>query len=70
MVNPKDIYSGIIKAVVLGFIVGVISCFYGYHIQGGSKAVGDAATRSVVASSVSVLLADYVMTDILLKVLF
>jgi len=70
MVNPKDIYSGIIKAVVLGFIVGIISCFYGYFVQGGSKDVGDAATRSVVASSVSILVADYIMTDILLKVFF
>lgn len=68
MVNPKDIYSGIIKAVVLGFLVGVISCFFGYYVRGGSKAVGDAATHSVVVASVSVLVADYIMTDILLKV--
>lgn len=70
MVNPKDVYSGIIKATVLGLIVGLISSFYGYYVKGGSKAVGDAATRSVVAASVSILIADFIMTDILLKVMF
>ncbi len=70
LVNPKDVYSGIIKAVFLGLIVGLISCFYGYYVKGGSKAVGDAATTSVVVSSVSILLADYVLSDIILKVLF
>ncbi len=70
MVNPKDVYSGIIKATVLGLIVGLISSFYGYYVKGGSKAVGDAATRSVVAASVSILVADFIMTDILLKVMF
>jgi phospholipid/cholesterol/gamma-HCH transport system permease protein len=70
MVNPKDVYSGIIKAVFLGLIVALISCFYGYYVRGGSKAVGDSATRSVVVASVSILIADYVMTDILLKVMF
>ncbi len=70
MVNPKDILSGIIKAGVLGLLVGLISCFYGYYVKGGSKAVGDAATKSVVVASVSILMADYVMTDIMLKVYF
>jgi len=69
MVNPEDIYSGIIKAVFLGFLVAVISCFFGYYVKGGSQAVGRAATYSVVAASVSILVADYIMTDILLKVL-
>jgi phospholipid/cholesterol/gamma-HCH transport system permease protein len=70
LVNPKDVYSGIIKAAVLGLIVGLISCFYGYYVSGGSKAVGNSATRSVVTASVSILVADFIMTDIILKVMF
>ena len=69
LVDPPDFLAGLIKATVMGLIVGMISCFYGYNVRGGAKAVGDAATRSVVASSVSILVADYIMADILLKVL-
>jgi phospholipid/cholesterol/gamma-HCH transport system permease protein len=70
MVNPKDVYSGLIKSVALGLLVGLISCFYGYYVKGGAKAVGNAATRSVVTSSVGILIADFVMTDIILKIMF
>ena len=69
LVDPQDFLAGLIKATVMGCMVGLISCFFGYHVQGGSKAVGDTATKSVVVSSVGILLADYVMATILLQVL-
>ncbi len=69
LVDPNDIFAGLIKATVMGFMVGVISCYFGYHVSGGAKAVGDSATRSVVVSSVSILLADYLMATVLLQVL-
>ncbi len=69
-VNPTDITSGFIKAAVMGFMVSLICCFYGYNAKGGSKGVGDAATRAVVSSSVGILIADYVMSDIMIKVLY
>jgi phospholipid/cholesterol/gamma-HCH transport system permease protein len=69
LVDPPDFMAGIIKATVMGMIVALISCFYGFNVRGGAKAVGDAATRSVVASSVSILVADYIMATVLLRVL-
>ncbi len=66
-IDPVDIYSGILKAVVLGFLVATISCFYGYHTRGGSKGVGEYATRSVVVASMTILVADYIMTDLMLR---
>lgn len=69
LVDPPDFFAGLIKATVMGLIVGLISCFYGYNVRGGSKAVGDSATQSVVASSVSILIADYILASILLRVL-
>lgn len=69
-VNPTDIYSGLIKAAVMGFLVSLICCFYGYNAKGGSRGVGDAATRAVVSSSVGILIADYIMADIMLKLLY
>ena len=70
MVNPTDIYSGLIKAAVMGFLVSLICCYYGYTAKGGAKGVGDAATNAVVSSSVSILIADYVMSDLMIKLLY
>jgi phospholipid/cholesterol/gamma-HCH transport system permease protein len=69
-VEPVDIVSSLIKAAVMGFLVSIVCCFYGYYAKGGSQGVGDAATRAVVTSSVGILVADYIMADIMLKVLF
>lgn len=69
-VDPVDIISGFIKAAVMGLLVSTICCFYGYYAKGGSRGVGDAATKAVVVSSVGILVADYIMADIMLKVLF
>ncbi len=69
LVDPGDIFAGLIKAAVMGLIVGLLSCYYGFNVRGGAKAVGDSATKSVVASSVSILVADYILAAILLKVL-
>ncbi len=68
--RPRDISSGLIKAAVMGLLVSLICSFYGYHARGGSRGVGDAATRAVVTSSVGILIADYIMADIMIKVLF
>jgi phospholipid/cholesterol/gamma-HCH transport system permease protein len=70
MVNPTDIYSGLIKAAVMGFLVSLICCYYGYTARGGAKGVGTAATNAVVASSVSILIADYIMSDIMIKLIY
>lgn len=69
-VEPSDIWSGLVKAAIMGLIVSLICCFHGFNAKGGSKGVGDAATRAVVSSSVGILIADYIMADIMLKVLF
>jgi phospholipid/cholesterol/gamma-HCH transport system permease protein len=70
MVNPADIYSGLIKAAVMGFLVSLICCYYGYNAKGGAKGVGNAATNAVVASSVGILIADYIMSDLMIKLIY
>jgi phospholipid/cholesterol/gamma-HCH transport system permease protein len=70
MVNPTDIFSGLIKAAVMGFLVSLICCYYGYTAKGGAKGVGNAATNAVVASSVSILIADYIMSDLMIKLIY
>ena len=67
---PRDIFLGLIKAFVMGFIVSTVCCFYGLNASQGAKGVGDSATNAVVASSVSILLADYVLNLILLRFIY
>ena len=45
-----DIYSGMTKAAVFGFIVTLLGCYNGYHSRGGAEGVGAATTNAVVAS--------------------
>jgi phospholipid/cholesterol/gamma-HCH transport system permease protein len=62
--DPGDILHGLLKALVFGLIVSVITTWRGYSASGGSRGVGEGTTRAVVWSSISVLVADYVITFI------
>jgi phospholipid/cholesterol/gamma-HCH transport system permease protein len=61
---PNDILHGLLKAVVFGLIVSIITTWRGYAATGGSRGVGEGTTRGVVASSIMILLADYAITFI------
>lgn len=69
-VNPIDVGSGLIKGAVMGFMMSVICSYFGFYSDRGSKGVGESATRAVVTSSVGILIADYVMADLMLKWLY
>ena len=60
-----DIYNGLIKAAVFGIILSVVSCYKGFNTRGGAEGVGRATTEAVVVSSVTILVADYVLTSIM-----
>jgi len=62
VVTAWDVWSGLIKAAVFGFIIAVVSCNSGYTASGGARGVGLATTRAVVYSSVAVLVVDYFLT--------
>jgi phospholipid/cholesterol/gamma-HCH transport system permease protein len=63
---PKDLWMGIEKAAVFGFLVSAISSRHGYYASGGARGVGLATTRAVVESCVSILVVNYVLTQLLL----
>lgn len=50
-----------LKTSVFGFIIGTVSCFFGYTINEGSDGVRRASTNSVVLSSLLIILADVVL---------
>jgi phospholipid/cholesterol/gamma-HCH transport system permease protein len=65
-VNLNNYWHGLTKAVVFGFDLSIVACFQGYNAGGGAKGVGLATTRSVVMGCVSILIIDYLLTDIMM----
>ena len=65
--NPNDFHSGLIKAAFFGMIIGVIGCAEGFYCSGGAQGVGQATTRAVVASSMTILIFDYLLTAVMFQ---
>jgi phospholipid/cholesterol/gamma-HCH transport system permease protein len=68
IVDPIDVIQGLIKSVFFGFVVALVGCYQGYNASGGGRGVGMGTTRAVVIASVSTLVVDYFLTDILLAI--
>ena len=69
-VNPRDVYFGLVKSAVMGIMTAIICCFNGLRTTQGARGVGDSATRAVVISSVSILVADYLLTTMMLPLIY
>jgi phospholipid/cholesterol/gamma-HCH transport system permease protein len=61
-VGVDDLQNSAIKAAFFGVVIAVVGCYKGFYASGGAKGVGSATTSSVVTSSVTILLFDYVLT--------
>ena len=60
------IWYSIIKSVVYAFIISSIASYFGYNVKGGALEVGKASTNAVVMSSIMILLADVILTQLML----
>lgn len=58
-----DVFSGLVKAAVFGFVVAWMGCFHGYNSRGGAQGVGAATTSAVVSASILILAFNYVVTE-------
>lgn len=59
---PKDIYAGLLKSAVFGFIMASIACAEGLKARGGALGVGLATRRAVRDSIIAIIIANYFMT--------
>jgi len=59
----SDLYSGILKTVFFGAIVGVVGCYFGFRTRGGAEGVGQATTTSVVATLLLIVLFDFILSS-------
>jgi len=64
--NEFFVTFALIKSVVFAFLVSSISSFKGYYTQGGALEVGVASTQAVTNSVIAVLIADYLLAQLLL----
>lgn len=64
--NPFTITFALIKAFVFGFLISSISSFKGYYTEGGALEVGVSSTQAVKISVIAVLIADYLLAQLLL----
>lgn len=66
----QDIWMGIIKPFVLGFVIVSVACHVGLRTTGGTQGVGKATTVAVVAGSVAVIAADFFITRLLISLIY
>ncbi len=62
----EDVLSGLGKSLFFAYFIGIIACHTGLSVTGGADGVGRATTRTVVASSIAVLVSDFFLTKLFL----
>ncbi len=55
------------KAFTFAYIISSVSAYFGYNVSGGALEIGRSSTLAVVISCILILLADYVLTIIMLN---
>ena len=63
-----DVVHGLIKSAFFGYFIAIISCWVGMNARGGAESVGKSTTNTVVYISVSILVADFLLTRFLMAV--
>src|SRR5712691_9731447 len=65
----QDVFMGLLKPVLFGFIIATVGCYYGMTARGGTQGVGRATTQAVVAASVLIIVVNFFVTQFLMNVL-
>lgn len=65
----QDVFMGLVKPVLFGFIIATVGCYYGMTARGGTQGVGRATTQAVVTASVLIVVVNFFVTQFLMNVL-
>jgi len=65
----SDLFSGLAKTPIFGFIIAIVGCHFGLTTRGGTEGVGQSTTRTVVVVSIAILVADFFLTRIFVAIL-
>jgi phospholipid/cholesterol/gamma-HCH transport system permease protein len=66
----QDVWMGLIKPFFLGFVIVTIGCHVGLRTRGGTQGVGRSTTNAVVAGSVAVLVMNFLVTKLLIVLMY
>lgn len=64
----SDLFTGLAKPLVFGFIITIMACYRGLNTTGGTEGVGRATTQAVVLSSVLILASDFFLTKLFIEI--
>lgn len=65
----SDVFMGLAKPLVFGFIVATVGCYFGLSAKGGTQGVGRATTEAVVAAMILIIVVDVFVTRLLMLLL-
>nr|WKN36613.1 ABC transporter permease [Tunicatimonas sp. TK19036] len=60
------VFVALVKSVVFAFLISTVSAYQGYYTRGGALEVGQASTTAVTNSCIAVLIADYVVAQLII----
>ena len=64
---PFHLAYAFVKTYVFAFILATVPAWHGYYMKGGALEVGKASTKSFVWTSVLIIFANYIITQLLLS---
>jgi phospholipid/cholesterol/gamma-HCH transport system permease protein len=67
-VDVEDFLHGIGKSLFFGYFIAIIGCWMGLRTRGGTEGVGKATTNTVVYTSVTILVSDFLLTRLFLAI--
>jgi phospholipid/cholesterol/gamma-HCH transport system permease protein len=65
----SDVFMGLAKPLVFGFIIATVGCYYGLSTKGGTQGVGRSTTEAVVAAMILIIVVDVFVTRLLMVLL-
>jgi len=61
-----DLFGGLLKPIVFGATVAIVSCHCGLRTYGGTQGVGRSTTQAVVVSSILIIIFNLFLTRLIL----
>jgi phospholipid/cholesterol/gamma-HCH transport system permease protein len=57
-----DLWMALLKAMIFGWVAGMVACYKGFFVRGGPKGVGDAVNQAVVITFILLFFLNFILT--------